>query len=267
MPRFATSVDRTDRPGRSRRRAAAATPVALALLTALLLVLPAAAPARAISKPGWLSKVLLTEYFPVPETWFNGRLVSVPGLASRHKVDWLFSARGVSMEGDGISQGGTRVHIDTIGSAGWIGRDGRPGSYYWRAEYYWKNSKGHVTYPLKTGGWSNGAGKKFVPNRGTTFALGASLPLYYYRSIATDRSLIPRNSRVYIPAYKAAAYHGWMCAVDTGGAINGRHIDVYRPAPKEKFGSGYSTPNQPVYVVPPGKRRPKGAPKMSADPC
>ena len=95
------------------------------------------------------------------------------------------------------------------------------------------------------------------------FALGASLPLYYYRSIATDRSLIPRNSRVYIPAYQAAAYHGWMCAVDTGGAINGRHIDVYRPAPKEKFGSGYSTPNQPVYVVPPGKRRPKGAPKMS----
>lgn len=238
-------------------------------LTALA---PSAASAAPISKPRLLTGVLLTEYYPVPESWFDGKLVTAPGLAGKHRIDWLFSARGVTMEGDGIDRSGARVHVDKVGRAGWIGRDGKPGSYYWRAEEYWKNRKGHVTYPLSKGGWSNGAGKKYVPNRGTTFAAGSSLPLKYYQSIATDPNLIKRNSRVYVPAYRDGAPDGgWMCAVDTGGAINGRHIDVYRPAPKSKTDPGYSTKNQPVYVVPPGKslpkKRPKSVPAMSYDPC
>ena len=216
--------------------------------------------------------MLLTEYYPVPETWFDGELITVPGLTGTHRVDWLFSARGVTMEGDGIDRHGNRVHVDQVGSAGWIGRNAKPGSYYWRAEEYWKNRKGHVTYRLSAGGWSNGVGKKHIPNKGTTFANGPSLPLKYYQSIATDPKLIPRKSRVYIPAYRdGAPDKGWMCALDTGGAIQGRHIDVYRPAPKSRDDSGYSTPGQPVYVVPPGKalprKRPSYVPSMSFDPC
>ena len=43
--------------------------------------------------------------------------------------------------------------------------------------------------------------------------------------------MIPLGSRVYVPAYRNDGYGGWFVAQDTGGAINGRHIDVYRSPP------------------------------------
>ena len=47
--------------------------------------------------------------------------------------------------------------------------------------------------------------------------------------------MIPLGSRVYVPAYRDDGHGGWFIAQDTGGAINGRHIDVYgrrrRPPP------------------------------------
>lgn len=214
-----------------------------------------------------MNNVLLTEYYPVPESWFVGEKVAAPGLTGTYHVDWLYSARGLAMEGDGVAEDGQKVHIDDVGSSGWIGKDGKSGSYYWRGENYWKNAKGGVTFPLEAGGWARGTGKKFIANKGSTFALGQSRPLSYYRSIAVDPSYIPMGSRVYLRAYRTASANGWMCAADTGGAIKGRHIDVFRPAPKDAFGEGYSTPNQPIYVLPPGKTLPKGAPKMPNDPC
>lgn len=262
-----------DQPGHGRRRRGSLT-VACAALLLLLLALPAVAPAKVISKPGWVRGVQLTEYFPVPESWFVGKRVATPGLGGLHRVDWLYSARGVSMEGDGVAVGGAKVHIDDLGSSGWVNAAGSrysfgrsSGSPYWRGENLWKNSRGEVTFPLLSGGWSRGTAKKFIANKGITFASGPSRALRYYASIAVDPSLIPMRSRVYLPAYKKAERKGWMCAVDTGGAINGRHIDVYRPAPKQAFGTGYSLAGQPVYVVPPGKRAPAGAPSMPTDPC
>jgi 3D (Asp-Asp-Asp) domain-containing protein len=265
MLQTGTSPHRTIRAARRRRTRAVVQGAVLALAATALLA-PAAS-AKPMSKPGWVKGVLLTEYYPVPESWFVGRKVSAPGLSGTYHVDWLYSARGVAMEGDGIDEKGREVHIDELGSAGWIGENGKPGSYYWRSENYWKNSKGSLTFPLEAGGWDNGVGKKFVANKGSTFALGASRDLNYYRSIAVDPGLIPLGSRVYLRAYRKASANGWMCAADTGGAIKGRHIDVYRPAPSEAFGQGFSTPDQPAYVVPPGKSLPKGAPKMPTDPC
>src|SRR5579884_4055433 len=41
----------------------------------------------------WLSKVNITEYWPVPESWFVGALVTAPGLPGKHRIDWLYSAQ------------------------------------------------------------------------------------------------------------------------------------------------------------------------------
>jgi 3D (Asp-Asp-Asp) domain-containing protein len=84
-----------------------------------------------------------------------------------------------------------------------------------------------------------------------TFAPETSSPLVYYRSIAVDPHLIPIGSRVYVPAYRNLG-GGWFTAQDTGGAIIGRHIDVYRPPTSEAFGSGRLTLGERVYIIPPG---------------
>jgi 3D (Asp-Asp-Asp) domain-containing protein len=133
----------------------------------------------------------------------------------------------------------------TPGSGGWSG-----GPPYWRAGGYWRNRKGGVTYPLQDVGWSNGPGLKYVPIRGVTFAAGPSLALKYYQSIAVDPSVIPLGSRVYIPAYRHDGHGGWFIAQDTGGAIAGHHVDVFRPPPAAATDPGMDLTGQRIWVVP-----------------
>ncbi len=206
----------------------------------------------------WLSGVTITEYWPAPESWFVGRLVRTPGLPGRHRIDWLYSARGVSMEGDGLGLDGRMYHLDQPGSGGWVTASGAStspsdgwaaGPPYWRAGGYWRNGSGGVTFPLQRGGWSRGTGLRYVPLRGVTFASGASLPLHFYQSIAVDPSVIPLGSRVYVPAYKHDGHGGWFIAQDTGGAINGNHIDVYRRPPRSASSQGNYFSNQRIYVI------------------
>jgi len=210
----------------------------------------------------WLSAVTITEYWPAPESWFTGRLVEAPGLPGRHRIDWLYSATGVSMQGDGIGLDGQPYHISSVGIGGWVTEGGASttpsdgwlgGAPFWRAGGYWSNRRRGVTFPLAAGGWSAGRGRKYVPLGGVSFALGRSLPLRYYQSIAVDPSVIPLGSRVFVPAYQADGYGGWFIAQDTGGAINGRHVDVYRPPPPSAGDSGQSLTSQRIYVI-----RPKG---------
>jgi 3D (Asp-Asp-Asp) domain-containing protein len=208
----------------------------------------------------WLGGVSVTEYWPAPERWFVGRLVRTPGLAGKHRIDWLYSATGVSMEGEGLGLDGRIYHIDALGSGGWVtasGADTSPadgwaaGPPYWRAGGYWRNRGGALTFPLQRGGWSAGAGRRYVPLPGVTFASGSSLPLHFYQSIAVDPSVIPLGSRVYISAYGHDGHGGWFVAQDTGGAIGGRHVDVYRSPPGSASDSGQYLVGQRVYVIKP----------------
>jgi 3D (Asp-Asp-Asp) domain-containing protein len=108
-----------------------------------------------------------------------------------------------------------------------------------------------VTFPLAEGGWSTGAGRKYVPLAGVRFAAGSSLPLRFYQSVAVDPRVIPLGSWVYILAYRDDGYGGWFVAEDTGGAIRGRHVDVYRSPPVSAGDGGRDLINQRIFVVKP----------------
>jgi 3D domain len=236
--------------------------------------LPGAGPvagAAAIRKTTWLRGVRITEYYPAPEAWAVGKPVATPGLPGKHRIDWLYGGFGLSMEGTGIGLDGRLFHIDNLGHGGWVSRSGKAtfdgvhdnGAPYWRAGGFWRNRRGGVTFLLLAGGWSNGRGVRWVPPpRGISFAPGAGTPgLRYWRTIAVDPSLIRFGSRVYIPYYRhVRGATGWFVANDTGGAIKGRHVDVYRPPPGSPDDGGRSLSGQRVLVVPPGGTIPKGVP-------
>jgi 3D (Asp-Asp-Asp) domain-containing protein len=222
---------------------------------------PPPVPEQPISHRQWLRGVTITEYYPAPERWFIGKKVTAPGLRGRHAADWLYSARGLAMEGDGVDSRGRPVHIAQLGSTGWVdvaGHNTMPvclGKWSHGAPVWliggWRNRQGAVTFPLASGGWSNGAGRRVHPYGGVTFAPDPPRPLRYYHSIAVDPRLIPLGSRVYVPAYRHIG-GGWFIAQDTGGAIRGRHIDVYRPAPASPSDLGRYMTRQRILVIPPG---------------
>lgn len=223
---------------------------------------PPPVPEHPITHREWLTGVTITEYYPAPERWFTGRRIVAPGLPGRHAADWLYSARGLAMEGDGVDSSGHPAHIDQLGSTGWVNGAGRPtvpvclgkwsdGPPVW-LKGGWRNARNAVTFPLASGGWANGRGVRMLDYGGVTFAPGSSLPLRYYHSIAVDPRLIPEGSRVYVPFYRGLGLSGWFRAQDTGGAIRGRHIDVYRPAPASPSELGRYMTNQRILVIPPG---------------
>jgi 3D (Asp-Asp-Asp) domain-containing protein len=239
------------------------------LAAAVTVPLSTAGPPDTSHPKHWLKHFVITEYYPAPERWFDGRKVKAPGLTGRHRVDWLYSSSGVSMEGDGVGLDGKRVHLATATPTYWIAPDGkktRPrksggwthGWPAWRTGG-WRNSDHQVTYPLDGGGWSNGASIRYHKPQGVTFAPGPSAALRAWKSIAVDPKVIPLGSRVFIPVYCATRGHAWFKAEDTGGAINRRHIDVYRRPPKTADGAAAYT-NQRVYVLKPGQPAPKSKP-------
>jgi hypothetical protein len=208
----------------------------------------------------WLAGVTITEYWPSPESWFVGKLVKTPGLTGMHRIDWLYSATGVSMQGEGIGLDGRLYHIESPGDGGWVTAGGTStspsggwlgGAPFWRAGGYWRNSKRAVTFPLAAGGWSAGPGRKYVPLPDVRFAPGGAPELRYYQSIAVDPGVIPLGSRVYVPAYRNDGHGGWFIAQDTGGAINGRHIDVYRPPPPTADSAARYLVGRRIYVIKP----------------
>lgn len=249
------------------------TAVACAVIAPATLNAAAAATAKPIARSRWLPGVLVTEYYPVPEAWFVGKKVGAPGLPGKHRIDWLYSATGVSMEGDGLGLDGHQYHIDALGAGGWVtdkgkssnpGRNGwRGGPPVWRAGAYWLTRTHHLTFPLDGGGWSNGTGKRYVPLPGVSFAAGPSLPLHFWQSIAVDPQTIPLGSKVYIAAYRHSPGGGWFRADDTGGAIIGRHVDVYRTPPASAGIGGNAYADQRIYVIPPGRSPGRDAPSAA----
>lgn len=247
------------------------TAVTLAPATAVLALAPAVAGARPLTRATWVSGTSVTEYYPVPERWFTGTAVPAPGLAGTHRIDWLYGAKGLSMEGDGVGLDGRRYHIESTGNVGWInaqgrrtkpGRDGwSAGSPFWRAGGYWLDAAKRPTFPLIGGGWLNGPGRRWRPIPGITFGDGPSRPLVYYASLAVDPKLIPTGSLVYLPPYRdITPSRGWFVADDVGGAILGHHVDVYRPAPARESDGGRSFSGVRMRVIPPGASAGDGPP-------
>ncbi len=249
----------------ARHRAVAATPHVNVLRTfatseSRCRKAPPPVPEHPITHRRWVTGVTITEYYPAPERWFPGRRIHAPGLPGRYAADFLYSARGVAMEGDGVDRHGRRIHISELGSTGWVNARGRPtvpvclgkwtnGFPVWLVGG-WRNATGQVTFPLAAGGWANGRGGRIHDYRGVAFSAGPSLPLSYYHSIAVDPRLIPLGSRVYVPAYRHLG-GGWFVARDTGGAIRGRHIDVYRPPPSDPSDEGRYMTGRRILVIPP----------------
>lgn len=229
--------------------------------------LPGAAPAPVITAPPgrhakgrWLRGVTITEYWPAPESWFVGRLVSAPGLNGLHRIDWLYSASGISMQGEGIGLDGQLYHLANAGAAGWVSAAGRStsaadgwsaGAPYWRAGAFWRNRRRQVTFPLSSGGWSNGLGLRYVRLPQISFAQGPSAPLRPLQSIAVDPRVIALGSRVYVPAYRHDGHGGWFLAQDTGGGVAGQHIDVYRLPPASSQDPGRYLRSQRIFVIAP----------------
>jgi 3D (Asp-Asp-Asp) domain-containing protein len=192
---------------------------------------------KQVIRPRWVSDVLVTEYFPAPERWFRGPLVHAKGLAKKHRRDWLYSARGLAMQGEGIGANGRFYHF--------------AGPY----TLAWRNARGAPTYPCRRapGHWSDGRPAQI--SRGATFALGPSLSLTYWHDAAVDPRFVARGSSIFLPEYCATPSHGWFVAADTGGAIIGRHVDVFR-APPAKPWDDRVVRGTKMFVVPPGFRRP-----------
>lgn len=241
----------------------------LGALAALVLAASSGAGKNAypVAKPRWLQGVQITEYYSAPERWFVGKKVTAPGISGKHRVDWLYSSAGISMEGDGIGLDGRHVHLSAIGRPGWVTEDGHvtaPGSDGWTNGWPfwrfggWRNKHRGVTFPLQGGGWYAGKSVRYIKPVGVQFSPGQSLPLLPWRSVAVDPGVIPMGSKVFVPAY--CPKHGWMTAGDTGGAIDGLHIDVYRPPPLQRGGDEQFS-GQRIYVMPPGAKLPAGKAK------
>jgi 3D (Asp-Asp-Asp) domain-containing protein len=223
---------------------------------------------RQVRRPRWLGNVLVTEYFPAPERWFDGRFVKAPGLPGRHRIDWLYSARGLAMQGEGIGEDGRLYHFAGPYTLTWRNARGRPTLPCPRAPGAWDNGfpawigptwvdgEGAVTYPLPHGRWSAGRPVRKDPTAAmATFAVGPSLRLSYWRDAAVDPRLIPAGSSIFLPAYCNTPSEGWFVASDTGGAILGPHVDVFRAPPKQPWSSQVLR-GQKIFVVPPGYTRP-----------
>lgn len=76
----------------------------------------------------------------------------------------------------------------------------------------------------------------FIATAYSVEGTGASGKWSHPGTVAADRSVLPLNSRIRI--YGAGRYSGDYTVEDTGGKVDGQHIDVYMPSRAEakKFG-------------------------------
>ena len=76
----------------------------------------------------------------------------------------------------------------------------------------------------------------FIATAYSVEGTGASGKWSHPGTVAADRTVLPLNSRIRI--YGAGRYSGDYTVEDTGGKVDGHHIDVYMPSQTEakKFG-------------------------------
>lgn len=238
----------------------------------------AAAPAGAQTasgmppRPQQLGPYWITYYWFVPESAFTGARYTAKGLTTPYREDFLYSARGIAMQGTGVADDGKMLHWRS-GAGAWVNKEGaetrtsasgftngspyaRPGGCVWwaldpatgRPNPATADNR-RPTFPNEDGTWQNppanqaayapvcdrarvaagGEDDKSVRGYPDSFGIGMGTAVTEWRSIATDRSVIPKGSRIYIEALKDTPAKGCFSADDTGGAIIGKHIDVLVP--------------------------------------
>jgi 3D (Asp-Asp-Asp) domain-containing protein len=76
----------------------------------------------------------------------------------------------------------------------------------------------------------------FIATAYSVEGTGASGKWSHPGTVAADRKVLPLNSRIRV--YGAGRYSGEYTVEDTGGKVDGHHIDVYMPslAEAKKFG-------------------------------
>jgi 3D (Asp-Asp-Asp) domain-containing protein len=180
----------------------------------------------------------ITYYWFVPETGFAGKPVAAPGISGTFREDFLYSAKGVDMQGTGRAANGSYIHYAGTYGGYWVNAAGQrtdPGARGWShgapvwRDGGWRNAAGAPTFKRSSGTWSNGKGVKLLAYH-DRFGLGKGVPVTEWHSIATDLRVIPRGTRVYVQALGAYPSGGCLVAEDTGSAIIGTHIDVLVPA-------------------------------------
>lgn len=254
-----------------------------ALVTALLVVTIAAAGPQALPGGGadeaearshsplrgWVGGFKTTVYYPTPEHWFAGPYQRFRGIHGPKRAAWLLSAHGVAMQGDGWSMRptgpGTRRVNYVTGTAGWLNARGERtspgGPYGWSngapawLSCGWQNRRGEWTFPrnyLAKGQrmiWARGRPARWAGCDDVVFQAGVGRRLRFWNSVAVDPNLFPMHRTwFYIPAFRGTRCGGWFRADDTGGAISGRHLDIYRPPPRQPTSVGTRT-DQRILIV------------------
>lgn len=140
------------------------------------------------------SPFLITGYNVCDERDFSGPLVEGKGLGEKHKDDFLYGSAGVAMQGTGRTTEGKYVRLQN-----------KPGGWL-------QNKKGN---PERL---ANPSAAQFAYATGVH---GAYDDLEEGRSIAVDKSIIPKKAKVVIDGL------GQRVADDSGGAIRLYHIDNF----------------------------------------
>lgn len=140
------------------------------------------------------SLFLITGYHVCEESDFSGEPVDAQGLDEKHKDDFLYGAAGIAMQGTGKASDGRYIRLDN-----------RPGAWH-------KNNKGN---PDRL---SNPSAAKFSYTNNLYGKYGI---VKENHSIAVDKSVIPKKSKVNIEAL------GERVADDSGGGIHLYHIDNF----------------------------------------
>ncbi len=261
------------RRGRLHRRLAAACLIAGAVV---LSIGAATASAQTIPpRPQQLGSYWITYYWFAPEAWFTAKKMVAPGLKVAYREDFLYSARGISMQGTGTGDDNVMIHWRS-GRGAWVNKEGaetqtaaggftngapysRPGGCVWWAKdpatgnpNLASSDNKRPTFANDDGTWQNPPANKdaytVVCNKAAVlagqpddlnyrgypdlFGIGIGTAVTPWRSIAVDRSVIPKGSIIYIEALKNTPSKGCFSADDTGGAIIGKHIDVLIPPDK-----------------------------------
>ena len=110
---------------RGRRLVAACVAVAALCVAAAPALAQTIAADAVVPRPQALGTFQITYYWFAPERWFTARKMIAPGLGKAYREDFLYSARGVAMQGTGTGDDDVLIHWRS-GAGAWVNAEGQP---------------------------------------------------------------------------------------------------------------------------------------------